>query len=65
MTREDLDSLGLEKDIVESTLLAMKDVRLFVSFDSTVKLGVTVDSNLIPFERLMVFRWIKELINER
>jgi hypothetical protein len=51
--------------IVDNIVQAMKDVRMFAAFDSTIRLGVTVDANSIPFERLMLFGWIKDLINER
>ena len=65
MSREDLLRIVPDKETVDGTMQAMKEVRMFGAFDSTIRLGVTVDQNSLPFERLMIFGWIKDLINER
>lgn len=54
-----------DKEALNKTIECMRDVRLFGAFDSAVRLGITFDSASVPFERLMVFGWIKDLINER
>lgn len=42
-----------------------KDVRSYAQFKNTIDLGITVTLNDIPFEKAMIFSWIKEAIDER
>jgi hypothetical protein len=65
MSRPDIEKVVDDKNTVDSIVSAMVDVRAFLAFDSVIRLGVTIDSSSIPAARLMVFGWIKDLINER
>lgn len=42
-----------------------KDVASYSHFESAISLGLHVGLSDIPFERAMVFSWIKEEINGR
>lgn len=64
MTRKELLEL-VEPEKVELILEACRDVRSFAMFDAVLKTGVNIAHNSVPFERLMLYGWIKELINER
>lgn len=65
MSRADIEKVVEDKNTVDSIVSAMVDVRAFLAFDSVIRLGVTVDSSSISAGRLMIFGWIKDLINER
>jgi hypothetical protein len=47
------------------TLEAMKDVRAYCAFRDAVSLGLTIGVNDIPFDRAMIFGWIKDVVNVR
>jgi len=47
------------------TLEAMKDVRGYLAFNNAVQLGLTITMNEVPFDKVMVYGWIKDLINVR
>lgn len=65
MSRQDIYDLVKDSEVTEWTLRAMKDIRSFLAFDSVIRTGVSVDFRSLPFEKMMVFGWIKDLINER
>lgn len=58
---------GMEnaEEVIRITLDAMRDVRGYLAFNDAITLGLSVGLNDIPFDRAMVYGWIKELINGR
>ena len=65
MSKTDLFRIIGDNESVENIWGAMKEIRAYSTFESAVRLGLTMNADSIPFERLMVFVWIKDLINER
>ena len=64
MTRDDLVQL-VDDDSAKEIISVAKDIRSYYAFKSAIKIGVTVGLNDIPFEKMMVFSWIEEVINDR
>lgn len=65
MTKEDIIKLVDSNETASGVFMAMRDVRAYCNYNSVLKLGITMDVNTVPFEKLMVFGWIKELIDGR
>jgi hypothetical protein len=49
-----------EKDKADRIWEVSKDVSSYAGFSSVMNLGITIGLNDIPFERLMLYSWIKE-----
>jgi hypothetical protein len=64
LDKEQLKQL-VEPEKIEDIWETRKDVIAYSHFRSAVELGLTVGLNDLPFERAMVFSWIKGEIDGR
>jgi hypothetical protein len=55
----------VEPEKVEPIWETRKDVIAYSHFKSAIDLGITINLNDLPFERAMVFSWIKGEIDGR
>lgn len=53
------------KEKVDGIWNTRKDVLDYLHFKSVIDLGITVSLNDLPFEKAMVFSWIKGAISGR
>lgn len=64
LTKEQLRNL-VDEDKIEGIWETRKDVIAYSHFKNAIDLGMTVGLNDLPFERAMVFSWIKGEIDGR
>lgn len=59
--------LGLVEDELKAKAIweTTKDIISYTQFKSIVDLGITVGLNDLPFEKAMLYSWIKEVDNGR
>jgi len=55
----------VEPEKIEGIWETRKDVIAYSHFKSAIDLGITITLNDLPFERAMVFSWIKGEIDGR
>jgi hypothetical protein len=68
LTRDDLKGLvelkegeaGTVEQKIDNIMETVKYIIMYSQFKSVTELGVTVNLKDLPFERAMIFSWIKE-----
>lgn len=63
MSLEDVFKVEDDKHRANEIWKATADIRSYCSYRSIIDIGVTIGLNDLPFERAMLYSWIKEEID--